>query len=357
LPKIKIPPDKDRESEVSQKSSKEDETREFSKAETVYQRPSNHDSKISASNLRTEVSGKYLYSSTKSKLTGSHSKEQSKKKRKVSKDLEEKQESTKEGNTLPPRSEKVIKRPHLKDPCPMSLPRIKDPFIASIQRLLFTSNRLSKPLINFDISPEAAEENFRKFKQANFNLDLLLNSPSSTSVTSYGSEFKSVKELYPLLGKHHRWKELKTKLIKGSSWPMMKQDEFSRKKDLEGAIKRGNHKSAGVNQKFLSDALSKEIKKGWEMILPLNKANEIPNLFLSPLGVAKQIGINAAGEFVKKWRVTHDLSFPGIHSNQSVNSMVIEEDLEPCMFGHTLLRIIHRIVHLRSIHPEKIIWI
>jgi hypothetical protein len=65
--------------------------------------------------------------------------------------------------------------------------------------------------------------------------------------------------------------------------------------------------------------LSKEIKKGWEMILPFNKAQEIPGLFLSPLGVAEQIGINAEGEFVKKWRVTHDLSFPGAHSNHSVN--------------------------------------
>ena len=27
------------------------------------------------------------------------------------------------------------------------------------------------------------------------------------------------------------------------------------------------------------------------------------------------------------------------------------------MFGHALLRIIHRIVHLRKLHPSKIIWI
>ena len=39
-----------------------------------------------------------------------------------------------------------------------------------------------------------------------------------------------------------------------------------------------------------------------------------------------------------------------------MNSRKIQEDLEPCIFGHTLLRIIYKIVHLRETYPEKIIW-
>ena len=40
-----------------------------------------------------------------------------------------------------------------------------------------------------------------------------------------------------------------------------------------------------------------------------------------------------------------------------MNSRVIKDDLEPCMFGHALLRIVHHIVNLRRKYPNKIIWI
>ena len=51
--------------------------------------------------------------------------------------------------------------------------------------------------------------------------------------------------------------------------------------------------------------------------------------------------------------MTHDLSFPGKVLEESVNSRVVKEILEPCMFGHTLLRVMHQIVHLRNCHKDK----
>ena len=78
---------------------------------------------------------------------------------------------------------------------------------------------------------------------------------------------------------------------------------------------------------------------------------------MSPMGVSEQIGVSETGKFVPKKILTHDLSFPGVKSDHSINSRVKDNNLEPCMFGHTFLRIIHKIVQLRHKYPDKIIWI
>ena len=78
--------------------------------------------------------------------------------------------------------------------------------------------------------------------------------------------------------------------------------------------------------------------------MPTKDFKLIPDLSLNPMGVANHIGINSEGSFEEKLRVTHDLSFPGAVSDESVNSRVLSYELEPCMFGHTLLRIIHQLV-------------
>ena len=75
------------------------------------------------------------------------------------------------------------------------------------------------------------------------------------------------------------------------------------------------------------------------------------------MGVAEHIGVQQDGSFAPKTRITHDLSYPGAVSEESINSRVDEEQLDPCMFGHTLLCVIHCIVHLRENHPDTIIWL
>lgn len=68
------------------------------------------------------------------------------------------------------------------------------------------------------------------------------------------------------------------------------------------------------------DVLKKEVVKGWELLLPLERSLEIPGLSISPMGVADQLGLNLEGEFVSKLRLTHGVSFPCEVSDQSVNS-------------------------------------
>ena len=192
-------------------------------------------------------------------------------------------------------------------------------------------------------------------RDQDFNLENILN--SEPNITSYGSEFKPVPELEPLLHLHPRWSEMKKKLLEGATFPVIKLDDETRLQDIEAMKIRGNHKSAQIHEKYLADAFKKEVEKGWILILPDEEASNIPGLEIAPMGVADQLGISATGQFVSKLRVTHDLSFPQAVSGESLNSRVEKDQLEPCMFGHTLLRLVHHIVTLRSKYPAKKIWL
>ena len=137
-------------------------------------------------------------------------------------------------------------------------------------------------MIRFDISTNAAMHNYRLLKKNGFNLNRIIRSDQGMSVTTPGSEFKPVTELKRLLYKHPRWNYLEKLIRVGSEWIMNPIEEQVRILDLQGAIKRGNHKSALKHENFLADGLKKEIWKGWQLILPLACANEIPNLLHAP---------------------------------------------------------------------------
>ena len=225
-----------------------------------------------------------------------------------------------------------------------------------LQQLLGLKSTLHPPLFRFDITKEAAHHNLQLLIDKKFQLESILNDPSRPSVTSYGSEFKSPESLHLLLHRHPRWPIMKQLLQQGSKWNMIEVKEEERRKDMKAALHRGNHKSANKHQGFLVQALSKEIVKGWELLLPATAVDSLPHLVLSPMGVAEHLGVQEDGSFAPKMRVTHDLSFPGAVSAHSVNSRLLDSDLEPCMFGHALLRLIHRIVHLRQLYPKRRIW-
>ena len=233
---------------------------------------------------------------------------------------------------------------------------IRESILPAVKALLQQSDTLQEPHFRFDISKEAADYNLSLLQQNSFQLESLLNDPKRPSVTTYGSEFKPIQELQFLLGKHPRWPIMKKLLQHGSSWKLKDVQEDVRTQDMEAALKRGNHKSAAKHADFLVNALSKEIVKGWELLLPASAAKIIPTLVLSPMGVAEHLGVQADGSFAPKKRVTHDLSFPGVVSEQSINSRILEDHLEPCMFGHALLRIVHRVIHLRLLYPATRIW-
>ena len=75
------------------------------------------------------------------------------------------------------------------------------------------------------------------------------------------------------------------------------------------------------------------------------------------MGVAEHLGIAEIGEYVPKLRLTHYLSFLGEVSEVCINYRVDKEILEPIMFMHCLLLVIHQIVDLLFRNPQVKIFI
>ncbi len=241
-------------------------------------------------------------------------------------------------------------------------PLVPDPFedtswlALEIEKLLKKKSRMTTSLFKFEVNPEAAQSNFDRLVGADFDLEKLLN-PNERCATSYGSEFKDPLELEGLLSKHPRWKDLRKKLEKGCEYHLEDLPEDNRVQDLHERVRRGNHKSASKHDSFLSDAMKKEVEKGWALIVPDSDALKIPLIEIAPLGVAEHLGISESGTYVPKLRLTHDLSFPGAISAESINSRIDRERMEPIMFGHCLSRILHQIVALRMKYPDRKIFI
>ena len=228
--------------------------------------------------------------------------------------------------------------------------------VQALKDLLEREETLHPPQLEFKTDMATAQRNFAKLQQANFELEQLLQGDGK-NVLSYGSEFKEVSSLEKLLHLHPRWLALQHRLLHGASFPITTLSDEERRNDLEGRMERGNHKSAAKHPEFLSNALKKEVEKGWMLPLPMSTAKLIPNLEMAPMGVAVHMGISADGTYIPKERVTHDLSFPGSATGSSINSRLLSDEMEPCMFGHMFLRLLHYIIHLRQHYPTKKIWL
>ena len=251
----------------------------------------------------------------------------------------------------PPRPSPVVPQPSSNDPCSSA-----SWLSQKIDSLLNSTESLAPSKFVFEVSIEAACKNFNLLRSNKFQLHTLLN-PQEKCTTNYGSEFKSVEELEGLWSRHPRWNDLKEKLSQGCEYPISNISEKDRMGDLIERISRGNHKSAARHEQFLGNAMEKEVKHGWAILIHEKDADKIPGLEIAPMGIAEHLGIAENGEYVDKLRVTHDLSCPGAYSKESINSRVDRNKLEPIMFGHCLQRIIHQIVDLRARHPSKKIYI
>jgi hypothetical protein len=223
-------------------------------------------------------------------------------------------------------------------------------FISMISLLLAKPKHpIEKPPFQFKFDMKAASHNWSIISKHG-TLDKTIRA-FPLSPIHYGSEFKDHRILHPLLHRHHYWPHLRTMLTNGSTFPLVEQDGEKQLIDFDGALTYGNHKSAKQNMKILLEHIGRELKKGWIVPLLPEDARKIPNAVLSPMGVVSQSTINEFGEIIPSNRVTHDLSFPGKASGQSVNSRTKLDELEPCRYGHMLLRTIHYIVALRLKNP------
>jgi len=112
--------------------------------------------------------------------------------------------------------------------------------------------------------------------------------------------------------------------------------------DLREAIEFGNHKSATMDGPKLLSIFGKEVKKGWQLTLPISALQHLPGAVVGPVGIVSQDSIDAFCHRVPKDRRIHDQSF-SFGSGQLLNNRVIEDELTPCRYGFALaaLRVIY----------------
>ena len=148
----------------------------------------------------------------------------------------------------------------------------------------------------------------------------------------------------------------------GVNFPLEPLSNKLRKQDLKEAIKFGNHKGVKKHEKCFKELMEKDVKHGYSLIIPLEKVYEIEGALMSPSNVAEQNTISPLGKVIPSQRLTHDKRVKFEGSGTLIDSRVIKEQLQDCMYGHCVLRMIHYILALRSKYPntrilmQKIDW-
>ena len=117
-------------------------------------------------------------------------------------------------------------------------------------------------------------------------------------------------------------------------------------------LERGNHKGALNQSKDLQALLHKDVIHGYALPIHKTTATKIMGGAWAPLNIQEQWSINERGERIKKKRLTHDQSFPGLASEQSINNMVTTDALEPLIYGFMFMRLIHMIHAMRWAYPD-----
>ena len=82
----------------------------------------------------------------------------------------------------------------------------------------------AKPAFKFDFSLEAAHWNYLYLLKHKLSLESALEAQKDSPL-GYGSEFRPIETLEPLLEKHPFWPRLKQILTSGSSWDLEDLDE------------------------------------------------------------------------------------------------------------------------------------
>ena len=196
----------------------------------------------------------------------------------------------------------------------------------------------------------AATLNSLHLEQMQWDVHRATQTPNGT-ILSYGSEFRDITHIEALMKYHPDFNLIQNIIVEGAQYPLEKIEENDRLADLNFHLARGNHQSAltSDNNIALKKAFQKELDAQWAIPLSPSCIKLIPGASITPLGVATQWSMNAAGDRVIKRRPTHDCSFPG-PSGLSCNKRVINDLVPECRYGHALRRFLHGIADMRRRH-------
>ncbi len=178
--------------------------------------------------------------------------------------------------------------------------------------------KIIKKVIKVPCNTPIAPEFIFKLSQtmASHNLDVLSKyqndlskalEANKSSPLGYGSEFRHPDKLRKIFGLHPLWPRMKQILIKGSKWSLDKLSEESGQKDFINALAFGNHKGASAKPELLRHLISKDVKYGYSLPIPLSWVKSIPGLLMAPMNIMMQNMINEIGQIIPK-RSTHPQS-------------------------------------------------
>jgi len=130
-------------------------------------------------------------------------------------------------------------------------------------------------------------------------------------------------------------------LKNGSKWPLEEISEEDRVSDLQEALIFGNHKGALSNPDLLKKLISKDVKYGYSLPIPLESVMQIKRLEMAPMNIMTQNTINEFGRVIPKDRLTHGESWKWGGSGTSINSRVRKELLQETRYGFCIWQIVN----------------
>ncbi len=210
----------------------------------------------------------------------------------------------------------------------------------------------TKSKFNFENTMEAAEANIQLIEKYHFKIeDVFTSEPDSTIQPKF--EFRDEKLVSNLFDLSTDSEALKQICFKGVDYPFRKDIDASdetRIQDAEYWLEKGNNKSATGEEKVIISAITKEITKGWGIVVPKSQCLSIEGIGIVPITVASKFTkVDDDDNILSKKRLAHDCTNPGL-SGQSVNNMVDDDTLEECRFGNVLLQTLYEIHMLRRKH-------
>ena len=207
----------------------------------------------------------------------------------------------------------------------------------------------SKSPVRFESGTEAADHNAELLSGFGYDLGSLVRAYEDTTL-GFGSEFRTVNELRPLLGNHCHFERLAELLTNGMDYVFTRElSELERGSEVKAMLARGNHKSAQADQVQVGRLIAKDVLHGFTIPIPVGVVTSIPGAMVQPLGLVQQWTVDADGNRMIKYRLTQDLSFSTDKTAVpvSINSRFNMSSYPEMVYGWCLPRIMHYVISLR----------
>ena len=174
------------------------------------------------------------------------------------------------------------------------------------------------------------------------------------SLLRYGSESRPAELLEQVFHLHPLWPRMQSVPMHGIAFPLSPLSTKTRAADLAECLIFANHKGVEKYSQFFNNLMESDVTRGYSLILPLPAVSLTLNALMAPLNIIEQNIITEHGKIVPKKRLIHNQSkvFDKL-GTYSVNSRVDKVSLQDCMYGHTIIRMVHFILALRQKYPTK----